>query len=144
MIMAVFKPASPPVISTPEAYLEGIIRTKSEVVFCVPSVIEVSSSMYMPLTIWLADAYHAAYFCCLSDLVPRPFNFRLYEDCALHCMNLLITFRCQPLPLARDIQTFGGAPMTKSVGDTLTARGLKLIPFFGLCVPFNHPNFHHS
>nr|WGM49229.1 carboxylic acid reductase [Boreostereum vibrans] len=40
MIMACFKPTSPPAIPTPESYLEGIIRTKSEMAFCVPSFVE--------------------------------------------------------------------------------------------------------
>ncbi|THH15905.1 hypothetical protein EW146_g4648 [Bondarzewia mesenterica] len=40
LIMGVFKPSSPPVVPTPERYLEGIKATKSEVLFCVPSFVE--------------------------------------------------------------------------------------------------------
>ncbi|OBZ65571.1 Polyketide synthase HetM [Grifola frondosa] len=40
MIIGVFKPSFPPVIPTPGNYIEDILATNSEVVFCVPSFIE--------------------------------------------------------------------------------------------------------
>ncbi|OBZ65541.1 2-succinylbenzoate--CoA ligase, chloroplastic/peroxisomal [Grifola frondosa] len=40
MIIGVFKPSLPPVIPTPGNYIEDILATNSEVVFCVPSFIE--------------------------------------------------------------------------------------------------------
>jgi len=42
MIMGIYKPMSPPVVPTPESYLEGIVATKSDTLFCVPYFVEVS------------------------------------------------------------------------------------------------------
>jgi len=41
MTMATFEPRSPPVIPTPENFLEGVIVTKCDMIFCVPSFTEV-------------------------------------------------------------------------------------------------------
>ena len=37
-----FKPSTPPVLPTPELLLDSLVATHSEMVFCVPALIEVS------------------------------------------------------------------------------------------------------
>ena len=44
MVIGIYKPTSPPVVPTPENYLEGIVATKSTVLLCVPSFVEVRLS----------------------------------------------------------------------------------------------------
>ena len=39
--MNVFRPSSPPIISTPDTLLNAAVATKSEFMFCVPALIEV-------------------------------------------------------------------------------------------------------
>ena len=41
LIMGVFRPSLPPTVPTPERYLAGIKATRSDVLFCVPSFVEV-------------------------------------------------------------------------------------------------------
>src|SRR5882762_5033859 len=43
MTVAAFKPTSPPVIPTPETFLEQIVAMKCDIIICVPSFIEVCS-----------------------------------------------------------------------------------------------------
>lgn len=47
--MGCFKPSSPPTLPTPDVYLSNIIQTKSEIVFCVPSFIEVTNCINISL-----------------------------------------------------------------------------------------------
>ncbi|OBZ74338.1 4-chlorobenzoate--CoA ligase [Grifola frondosa] len=56
MIIGVFKPSIPPVIPTPENYIEGIMATDTKVLFCVPSFVEA----------WFCDA----------DLIPALKSLR--------------------------------------------------------------------
>lgn len=37
-----FKPTTPPVVPTPEVFLDALVATRSEIVYCVPAFIEVS------------------------------------------------------------------------------------------------------
>lgn len=46
MAIAVFKPSVPPILPTPERLLDAILETKTTVLFCVPSIIEVSSPSF--------------------------------------------------------------------------------------------------
>ena len=41
MVLGVYKPSSPPVIPTPESYLEEALATNSSIIYCVPSFVEV-------------------------------------------------------------------------------------------------------
>lgn len=36
-----FKPSTPPVLPTPEVFLDSVVATRTEIVYCVPSFIEV-------------------------------------------------------------------------------------------------------
>ncbi|KAI0040339.1 acetyl-CoA synthetase-like protein [Auriscalpium vulgare] len=40
VVLAVFKPSSPPVLPTPENYLEAALATQSSMLYCVPSFVE--------------------------------------------------------------------------------------------------------
>ena len=42
--MAAFKPASPPIVPTPEAVWSGIVATNADFSFSVPSFVEVTST----------------------------------------------------------------------------------------------------
>ena len=37
-----FKPCTPPVVPTPEVYLDSVVATRSEMIYGVPAFIEVS------------------------------------------------------------------------------------------------------
>lgn len=41
MTWTMFKPTTPPVLPTPEAFLDSLIATRSEIVYCVPAFVEV-------------------------------------------------------------------------------------------------------
>ena len=40
LVWTMFQPCSPPVVPTPEAFLDSFYSTKSEMLFCVPSFVE--------------------------------------------------------------------------------------------------------
>lgn len=40
VIVAMFKPCNPPVVPTPEAFLDSIVCTRTEMLFCVPAFVE--------------------------------------------------------------------------------------------------------
>ncbi|KAI8996302.1 acetyl-CoA synthetase-like protein [Trametes punicea] len=40
IVWTMFKPSTPPVVPTPEAFLDSVVSTRSEIVYCVPAFIE--------------------------------------------------------------------------------------------------------
>ena len=42
---SMFKPCTPPVLPTPEVFLDSVVATKTEIVYCVPAFIEVRLSL---------------------------------------------------------------------------------------------------
>ncbi|KAI9058660.1 acetyl-CoA synthetase-like protein [Trametes sanguinea] len=83
--LAMFKPRTPPVVPTPEVYLDSLIATRSEIAYCVPSFVEA----------WARD----------------PENKEKYKK-----LRAII---------------YAGAPMSKQVGDHMTAEGIAVLPFYG-------------
>jgi len=91
----VLRPTIPPLPTTPQNALAGILATKPQLVMCTPAAIES----------WSADPVGVTAMQALKALA------------------------------------YGGAPLNKSVGDTLVANGVVLCPFYasletGLLVPF--------
>ncbi|KAI0743094.1 acetyl-CoA synthetase-like protein [Daedaleopsis nitida] len=40
LVATVFRPTTPPIVTTPENVIEGVVNSKSEAIFCVPSIVE--------------------------------------------------------------------------------------------------------
>ncbi|GBE89735.1 acetyl-CoA synthetase-like protein [Sparassis crispa] len=80
-----FKPASPPVVPTPELFLDAIVATGCNIAFAVPSFVEEWSKS--------------------SENVSK-----------MRTLNIL---------------AYGGGPLSKAVGDRLSAAGVPLISVYG-------------
>lgn len=51
LVVTAFKPQSPAVSLTPDLVIQGAINTASDVMFCVPSFVEVRESGPLPLLV---------------------------------------------------------------------------------------------
>ena len=103
--MGCYKPSSPPVLATPENYLEAVIASKSSVLFTVPSFVEVGAT-YLPPAL------------TLPDVLRYPAQAWLKNPTNLPAMKSLRAI------------VYSGAPMNKEIGDALVKMGVTLVPFY--------------
>ncbi|KAL7278804.1 hypothetical protein ACG7TL_007815 [Trametes sanguinea] len=101
-IICLFRPASPPIVSTPDTVLQASVATKCEFLVCVPAMLEG----------WSRNAEAVEHLkkmkCIVSHLQSKDRT----------------TFEHQT-------QLYAGAPLSKEVGDKLREEGLNIMTGFG-------------
>lgn len=135
IILAVYKPQSPPVLPTPENLWEGVINTKSDIVLAVPVFIQVCHCFYvMVFSVGFEDSNgkfnRIGPKIRLKLLIWQPWKEGLYVP----LLPIVITF-VYPYPiLFIVVKAYGGGPLAQEVGDYLAQEGVKIISLYGLYV----------
>ena len=105
----------------PDNVLEGAVKCRADLVYTVPSFIEVCH--HIPITRYPT---HAA---CVTAMGTRSRESARYE--ADEGLGSSVQRHLSSFLLTAYLQLFGGAPLNKSVGDSLASQGIALFTGYG-------------
>lgn len=140
LVISAFEPRSPATLPDPDSVMKSCIDTKSEIILCLPTFVEVSCLLIIP-----TDVDHSTYL--FVGLVTEEGIRRIFEVYFWHCKRTPDLNIGSVLLDLHDIKICGGGSLNKLTGDDLWKQGVGIFllyawyGFFGsklFCTSFAH------